>query len=333
MYELLGICLSLFGLLAINSFGTLLVELVWRASARPVRSWSASNRARLLFLLRIAPGLGAMICVGALFIPAYLANEPHHTTEIVTVKLGLLAAASLYGIGVAVWRGFATCLVTRRLVGDWLKHAEPVPIENIKIPAFRFQHRFPVIAIVGAFRPRLFIADQIFHSLSGEEISAAVAHENVHLVACDNFKRGLLDACRNVLTIIPLARSLEGAWVKAAESASDEFAARGGASVALDLASALVKVARLAPRGRKPAIPAGASLIVENPGSIASRVFRLTQIAAESDYPRKTGTRILNLIMSVCLSGFLLAVILTVSSPAILARIHSVLECVVSALQ
>lgn len=333
MYVLLGICLSLVGLLAINSFGALLVALVWRGGARAAASWSASSRAQFLFLLRIAPGLAAIICVGALFIPAYLANEPRHTTEIVTVKLGLLAAASLYGIGVALWRGLATCLVTRRLVGNWLKHAEPVQIENIKIPTFRFQHQFPVIAIVGAFCPRLFIADQIFHSLSGEEISAAVAHENGHLVAGDNFKRGLLHACRNVLTILPLARSLDGAWVKAAESAADDYAARGGAFATLNLASALVKVARLVPRGCKPAMPAGASLIVEDPGSIASRVFRLTQIAAESNYPRKAETHVLNLTMGACLSGFLIAVILTVSSSNLLATIHSALECIVSALQ
>lgn len=333
MYILLGVCLSLLGLLAINSLGTLLAAFVRRASMRVTESWSASNRAQFLFFLRIAPGLMAILCVGTLFVPAYLANEPRHTTEIVTVKLALLAAASLYGIGGVLWRAFATCLATRRLAANWLKHAEPVVIENLHVPAFRFRHRFPVIAIVGAFRPRLFIADQIFDSLTDDEIAAALAHENGHLAAADNFKRGLLHACRSPLTIVPFARSLNQAWINAAEAAADDYAARGGTSAALSLAAALVKVARIAPAGCKPVIPAGASLIVEDPGSIASRVLRLTQIASESGSAHKTGTGIPNLAMGACASTFLFAVILAVSSPDLLARIHSALECVVSALQ
>jgi hypothetical protein len=332
MCELLGICLSLVGLLSINSLVSLLVSVLWRRISPAAESWSTSTRAQLLFFLRIAPGLVAILCVGAVFIPAYVVNEPRHTSEIVTAKLGLLTAVSLYGIGLALWRRFAACLATHRLVGDWLKHAEPIQIENVPIPAFRFQHRFPVIAVLGATRPRLFIADQIFHSLSAEEIAAAVAHEKGHLIAVDNFKRGLLRMCRDFLTVIPAGRSLDRAWVEAAELAADDYAARGGASAALDLASALVKVARLAPIGSKPAMFAGASLISEDPGRITSRVLRLTQLAARPSTQRAE-TRILRLVMGACLSGFLTVVVLTVSSSGLLATIHSALEYVVSALQ
>lgn len=333
MYELLGICLSLAGLLVINSLASILVVILWRGISPVAASWSTSTRAQLLFILRIVPCLGAILCVGVLFIPSYLIHEPRYTTEVVTAKLGLLAAVSLYGIGFAAWRGIATCLAARRLVRDWLKHAEPVQIENIAIPTFRFRHQFPVIAILGAVRPRLFVADQVFHSLAGEEFSAAVAHENGHLAAGDNFKRGLLHACRNLLSIVPFGRSLDRAWVETAESAADEYAARGGASVALDLASALVKVARLVPGGAKPAMFAGASFVAEDLGSIGARVLRLTQLATQSICPQRVEMPVLNLAMGVCLFGLFLALILTVSSSNCLASIHSALEYIVAALQ
>lgn len=332
MYELLGICLSLVGLLSINSVASVFVSVFWRRISPVAESWSTSTRAQLLFFLRIVPGLVAILCVGAIFIPSYLANEPRHTSEIVTAKLGLLAAVSLCGIGLALWHRLGTCLATRRLVRDWLKHAEPLRIENLTIPAFRFQHRFPVIAILGAFRPRLFIADQVFHALSAEEIAAAVAHEKGHLAAVDNFKRASLRMCRDVLTVIPAGRSLDRAWFEAAELAADDYAARGGASVALDLASALVKVARLAPRGSKPAMLAGTSLISEDPGRITSRVVRLIQRSAQPS-SQTAETPILKLAMGACLSGFLTIAVLIISSSGLLATIHSALEYVVSALQ
>lgn len=333
MYVLLGICLSLIGLLAINSFASMLTALLWRGVSQAAKSWSTSTRAQLAFFLRIAPALAAILCVGGLFLPAYLANEPRHTTETVTAKIGLLAAISLYGIGLSLWRRFAAYLATRRLVKDWLKYAEPVRIENVAIPAFRFRHRFPVIAIVGVIRPKLFIAGQIFDSLSPEEVSAAMAHENGHLASGDNFKRGLVRACRDVLSVIPLGRTLDREWLEAAELAADEHAAEKGASIALNLASALVKVARLVPRGASHAMIAGAFLITEGQVSIRSRVLRLTQLAAESNGLRTKRSRTSNLAVSVCLSCLLAAAILTLCSSGFLVTVHSTLEYFVSALQ
>ena len=283
MYELLAICLSLAGLLVIHTLTLVLVTMLWRVCSRWSESWRPTIRAQFLFLLCLTPGVTAVLCVGALFLPAYLSHEPRQTTEIVTAKLGILAALSLYAIGFALWRGLVACLLTRRLIKNWLEHAEPVVINNVVIPAYRFQHPFPVIAIVGAWRPRLFIAGQIFQALSSEELAAAVAHENGHLVAGDNIKRGLLRYCRDIQTMMPLGRALDCAWTGATELAADEHAARGGASVALNLASALVKVARLAPPGGGPAVLAGASLITQDPNNISARVLRLTRLAAHSD--------------------------------------------------
>jgi len=332
MFELLGICLSLSGLLVINSLGSVAAALIWRFSSRTAESWPTSARAQFLFVLRVFPPVAAILCVGTLFLPSYLANEPRHTTEVVTAKLGLLAAASLYAIGIALWRGLAACRLTRRLQRDWLLHSERIQLDDTPVPAFRIRHPFPLIAIVGIFRPKMFIADQVFQSLTPAELSAALAHERGHILAGDNFRRGLLRICHNLLPFNPSGRALDRAWIETVEMAADEHAARNGAPVALDLASALVKVARLVPRDTKPAMFAGAFLIAQEIGGVRRRVLRLTQLALKGD-DLKPERHVSIGRLGACVFGFFLAVSFLVSIAGLSTPIHSALECIVSMLQ
>ncbi len=333
MYIPLVISLSLLGLLTINSMASLMAWSLWHASRRVTGRWSGSARAQFLFILRVAPSLVAVFCVGALFIPSYLTNEPRNTSEVVTLKLGIVAALSLYGIGYAAWRCVARCRATRRLMQSWMKDAERVTISALAVPAYRIRCKFPVVAIVGAFRPRLFVADQILQTLSPAELAAAVLHEKGHLGAWDNLKRSVLCACRDAVPLLPWGRSMDAAWSRAVELAADERAALGGSDAALDLASALVKIARLAPRGTAPAMPAGASLIVEDLGGISQRVLRLTELSSKTFTSRCTEKTLLHVATGACASGLAISVLLIASSPALMAAIHATLECVVSAFQ
>src|SRR5262249_55048977 len=147
----------------------------------------------------------------ALLLPAYIVHEPRHSAEAVSWKLGFLAAISAAGLSLALWRGFATWLVTRRLINSWRRNAELIQQDQLSIPAYRFRHRFPVIAVVGVIRPRLFIADFLFDALSREELAAAIDHECGHIETHDNLKRAILRACRDVLTIVPCGRVLDRA--------------------------------------------------------------------------------------------------------------------------
>ncbi|MGA9993776.1 MAG: M48 family metalloprotease, partial [Pyrinomonadaceae bacterium] len=236
MYDLLGFCLALALLLTINALATLATAVLWRGVGRFTQSWTAEVRAKLLFALRVVPSACALLCVTALMIPAYIAYEPLHTNEVVSAKLAALALLSFAGLSLALWRGLAAWSVTRRLISDWLRHAEPVLIEGVRIPAYKIEHAFPVIAIVGVLRPKLFIARNVCNLLTEEELAAAVAHEAGHLAARDNLKRWLLRACSDVLTIVPCGRALDRAWSESAEAAADESAARMGAQGALNLA-------------------------------------------------------------------------------------------------
>src|SRR5262245_36776434 len=107
MYELLGLSLALAALLTLNALVSLLCALVWRMAHWRLQTWPASAQARLLFALRVFPGLIALFCVAALLLPAYVALEPRHETEDVSLKLGMLAALSAVGLLLAAWRGMA----------------------------------------------------------------------------------------------------------------------------------------------------------------------------------------------------------------------------------
>src|SRR6476619_6106259 len=288
MFELLGLALLLAALLIFNSAATLLIAGLWRVARRATTNWTAAARARLLFCLRIFPGVVAFLAVTLLLVPSYLEYEPRHTAETVSLKLGLLAFFSATGIAVSIYRGIATHRATANLTSNWLRQGKPIRIPGIEIRSYEIHHPFPLIGIVGFLRPRLFIASQVLELLTPEEISAAIAHENGHLTARDNLKRGLLQACRDSLLIIPCGRLLDRSWSEASEEAADENAARQGNGVALDLASALVKIARIIPLGGRPTMPAGVFLLGDEHETkgIKSRVRRLLTLATSEGRAR-----------------------------------------------
>jgi beta-lactamase regulating signal transducer with metallopeptidase domain len=187
---------------------------------------------------------------------------------------------------------------------------------------------------VGAIRPRLFIADQIFDTLSEVELQAVVAHETGHLVARDNVKRTLLRACRNVLMIVPCGRSLDRAWAENAEAAADEYAAgvRGPVG-ALDLAGAMIKIARAVPLGATPALPEGAFFLNRADDEVVRRVRRLTELATSGGTYKVRRNSFSGLILGGTLSLMLVALSLTATNTQILVRTHNAIERVVSALQ
>jgi Zn-dependent protease with chaperone function len=326
MYLLLGISILLAALLSFNSLASLTASVIWRLLGRHTRYWPAATQASILFLLRIVPAVAGLACLVLLIIPAYVQHEPRSTAEAVSYKLALIAFVSAAGIALAIVRGIASWRATTRLTADWLSHGRRILIPGIDIPCYEIHHHFPVIAIVGILRPRLFIASQIFEKLQPEEISSAVAHEVGHLIAQDNLKRGLLRACRDVLLIIPCGRTLDSQWSKASEVAADEYAASRGQRVALDLASALVKIARMIPSGARPAMPAGVFLIGEEPGGIKARVSRLVQLAGAEQKPARWELRMPATALWFSLVSATVILLLSATHTSTLATVHSLIE-------
>ena len=333
MYELLGICLALAALLALNACASILSAVVWRIVEPRSRSWSAAARARLLFTLRVLPLAFATAFVFALVVPAYLLHEPPHTDEVVGTKLLIVAAISAAGVLLALSRIIGTWRATHRLTREWMLHAKPVVVEGVRLRAYRISHRFPLIAVVGVLRPRLFIAAQVFDSLTPDEFAAALAHERGHVEARDNLKRALLRAGQDALLFAPLGRPLMREWHRAAEEAADELAACESSAAALNLAAAIVKISRMIPVGARPTLAAGAHLLGDDDEGLARRVRILLRLAA----PQTRATALphssaLNFFATSVWITFGAAVILLVTNSKVLKSTHDAIEHVVAAL-
>lgn len=327
MYELLGICLVLASLISVNALASLATAACAPILRRALQTRSAGTRAQILFGLRVSPAVLALLLVSLFLVPSYVGYEPYSTSEVVSKKLGAIAFISALGVLLAAWRALRSWLATRRLLLEWLTGAVQIQLAGTSIPAFRIDNAFPIIAVVGVFKPRLFVAESVLQTLTPEELAAAIAHEGGHLHAHDNLKRSLLRACRDALMIVPCGRTLDRAWAEAAESAADEHAAQQNPEAALNLASALVKIAKMVPVGTRAAVPLAAFLVgVEETRGVKARVRRLLEIASSGyrqhppDYkPRR-----------LAVFGALVSLVLMAggvgSSPIVLVTVHRAIE-------
>lgn len=335
MYNFLGIALVLAFLLTINATATMVAVGFSRLCKPLLRKCSAQTRAEILFVMRIGPPVIAIVAIAALMIPSYLMYEPHVTDEYVSWKLGTLAALSAIGVGLALLRGVRSWLATRSLLRTWLSASTPIKLDAISVPTFVLQHSFPIIAVVGAIRPRMFIATHVLESLSEEELAAAIAHEYGHLAAGDNFKRSVMRISRAALLLIPCGRSLDRAWSEASESAADEHAAQKSSLVALNLASALVRIAKMIPQGQHQIMPAAVSAFLvgnEDAPGVKSRVRRLVELASTDPQLLVSNASIVRFVPWFVLTAAIVASVIIESRPQVLATVHQFVEHVVAVL-
>jgi Zn-dependent protease with chaperone function len=327
VYELLGISLVLAALLTINALASLAVAGCWRLIEPLLENCSARIRAEILFGLRVTPPLLALLAIALFLVPSYVGYEPHATSEVVSKKLALLAILSAIGVVLAVWRALRSWIATRSLLREWLAGAARITLDGVTIPTFRIANSFPIIAVVGTFKPRLFIAERVLETLNQEELTAAIAHEGGHLYARDNGKRSLLRACRDVLMLVPCGRQLDQAWAAAAESAADEHAAEKSPETALNLAAALVKIAKMVPPGARAAVPVAAFLVgVEETRGVKARVRRLLEIASRGSLRQVPSSPLARIIPVATLCGVLLLALTIANSPGVLITVHGFIE-------
>jgi Zn-dependent protease with chaperone function len=128
------------------------------------------------------------------------------------------------------------------------------------------------IALAGIVRPRILIGSQARRLLSGDELEVALAHELAHKRTGDNFTRVLMHCAPDFLAATRTARRLETLWAGEAECLADAAAAGGNPARAAQLASALVKIGRLASAGQRWS-PEWSGL--HNPALLELRVRRL----------------------------------------------------------
>lgn len=251
---------------------------------------SARRRERALFALCVLPAAAALVAVAAFFVPAYVRHEPPGAGEALGV-LGLsLAATAALVVASALRRGFRSWRETRRLERAWAATAQPAPLDAGGLPVFAIEHPFPVASVLGTRGPRLYLARQVLSALSDAELAAVLAHERAHVASRDNLRHWLVAASPDVLAWLPGRTRLERAWLAASEEAADEAVARRGPDAALDLAEALLKVARLVPAGWRTTLPAFA---LHSGDDLTRRIRRLLAGTPAPAEPRPRVTALL----------------------------------------
>lgn len=284
-----------------------------------------SLRARRLVLLRALPTLVALFVTGFGLVPAFLWLEPRQTTESVSGGMILLTWASAALILVGPAKGIVSLGTTRRLIRRWERSARPVRVPGTGLPAFAVEDSFPVAAVVGFWRPRLFFARSLVESCNAFELAAVAAHELGHLRRGDHWKRLMMRAAPDVLSLIALGDEAERRWEEASEQLADEHASTSGPKRALDLASALVKVARLVSRSHRRDLPLIALYRGEG---VAGRVERLLRLPEAAGKPVPGGGSSKLPVLGLMLTALGLA-LFGVFGLDVLHRIHALSEALV----
>lgn len=260
-----GATLSLAWFVAVNVATTMAVMVTVSVASR-----SAARGARMWLCLRLAPAGVSLGFVLLIFIPSYVLYEPRQAVEGFDVTLTAVACCATAAVVPAIARAAGAWRSARARAAAWLRTARPLALA-CDLPVFQLDTDAPMMALVGLRRPRLIVTRGIVEALTEPELAASVQHEVGHARARDNLKRLCIRAAPDFLGATAAARLLESRWVSAAEHAADRHGSRDS-EMRCALASALVKVARLAPSLR----PAGEpiSTLVDG-GDIAARVRTL----------------------------------------------------------
>jgi beta-lactamase regulating signal transducer with metallopeptidase domain len=275
-------------------------------------------------LVRALPVAVAIPLVAGVVVPAFHLFEPRQGEEAVGTSLVALAVVGASFLAAGLVRGWRALRTTRRLVRQWLLDAQPVEVGDARMRVLRIESPFPVVAVVGLVRPQLLVSRRVLDACTPQQLRAVVAHESAHVRAWDNLKRLAIRACPDLLALGPPGREMERDWHRAAEEAADDRAATTAGPAALDLAEALLAVARLATP------PPAKALLVSSlfeGESIERRVRRLLDRRS----PRRrfplwfVAARAIGLAASV-------AVLACVIDIRLLAGVQELLELVVSTL-
>jgi len=211
-----------------------------RRIARMVLPTAAGRRGGALLALRLLPSAVSTVFVTAFFAPAHWRFEPADSQEsfgVVLCGLGFIGAALLarsasrmLAVAHAGWR-LRAC---RRLAGTD-RAAGVYEVAG-----------FPGVSLAGVLRTRILVGAAVRQTLSAEELDVALAHERAHRTAFDNLKRFVMFCAPDLLGGSAVSRELEARWRATAEWRADDRAVNGDQVRAVRLASALVKVSRLA---------------------------------------------------------------------------------------
>lgn len=309
----IGVSLAVFVILYLSM--SLLVARVWRYGLHWFNSASARASETLLFAIRTLPLLGSALITLAFTVPSFLMLEPRTTDEEVGVVPVILALCFL---GLMVWgisRAVATQIRTSRRVSEWLSGATAVR-EEAAVPVYRTCQRAPALTVAGLGTPRVLVSETAYSVLTAHELNTALRHEFAHVRSRDNWKKLVFRVLE-----FPGMSALESEWSDKAEMAADD-AAVSTFNDALDLASALIKLSRLAPVQTTAEFTSG--LLHSSPASLSVRVRRLFQW----NQPQRNIARRSNWVVFLPIAAMLVTTI-ALNYSFVLIQMHELTEWLV----
>lgn len=267
MFEIRGLGVALTIFLLIYACASLLVSALWEVPALMVKEYSSKQIAKVLFQLRVLPFCLASLFTLGVTLPSFWWLEPRDSGESIGTLPVALGFGCLFVLLVGGWQAFLAHKETGRLVTKWLESASRMAVKgcDAKVPIFETADDSPILTVAGVRWQRVLISKRTLSRLNAAELQGALRHEMAHVHAYDNFKRLIY----RILPFPGMAR-LEHAWAEASEMAADD-AAVSSRQNALDLASALVKISRLAPV-RHPELTSG---LLHSSTALAQRIERL----------------------------------------------------------
>ncbi len=218
-----------------------LSPLLLRALARVSRA----RRARTILMVRSLPVVASLIVIGLVVLPAWMAHEPANTGEVASPLLLLLAGLSLLPFVAGLVRGARMLLRTRERLSSWRqralgRHESAAPCEVLEVAGADV-----AVCVGGYFRPTIYASTDVVDALEPAELKAVLAHETAHAHARDPLRLLWMASCPDFLRAFGQDEDWRREFARACEFAADESACRRGPDAALDLATGLLKVARL----------------------------------------------------------------------------------------
>lgn len=322
MFYVLAIALCLAVLFLVFTSSSFLFFPVMLLHKWMIRKVAPENAANLLFAVRLLPFAIAAATILGLALPAFLEFEPYSTHEGIGVRLNVLAMAGGLLLAWMVIRGYRTLQATKQTQRLWIRNAQEIYIDGIRLPIYRVESGSSLLAVAGIFRPQIFLSREIAETLSPGELKAALEHETAHVTSFDNLKQLLLRITRPPHWLKAF-QEIDTEWGGASEIAADYHALARGASV-LDLSSALIKVGRLSRGGGVSHAVASHLVPPVCNASLEQRIIRLSdQLQGTAQFNARPRDH-----------KFLFAIVLGVATyiacfQALLPAVHEVLEVLV----
>lgn len=313
MFALRCLDVSLAFFLAVYGLFSFAVTRTWRPFARLVDRQSPRVSSNLLFGLRVSPLVLALMVTAIFVLPSFLLLEPRSAAEPLGEMPLALSLCCIALVAAGIYSALRAQIRVTRAVELWLHRATPSDAMG-SIPVYRIRPSVPALTVVGVRDPKVLVSDAAASLLTAPEMGTALQHEIAHVRRQDNLKKLIFR-----FTMFPGMGALEAKWSELGEMAADDAAVKN-ASDALDLASALIKLSRLAPCSLQ-AMPAS-GILSGSVTALNARVERLVSWQGTVDAENKAAWYVVPTMLGICAA-------VVISYSAVLLDLHKLTEWLV----